>query len=56
MFGACANEFSPDDGRIVSFDHGCGAHSQVRLATESQPQALPAPVLDTLGYDDIEVF
>jgi hypothetical protein len=24
----CANEWSPDDGRVVSMDHGCGAHSQ----------------------------
>lgn len=27
-FGVCANEWSPDDGRVVSLDHGCGAHSQ----------------------------
>lgn len=27
IFGACANEYSPSDGQIVSFDHGCGAHS-----------------------------
>jgi hypothetical protein len=27
-FGACGNEFSPDDGRVVSVDHGCGAHSE----------------------------
>ena len=27
VFGACANEFAPDDGKVVSVDHGCGAHS-----------------------------
>ena len=27
-FGACANAFSPDDGRVVSLLHGCGAHSE----------------------------
>ncbi|MDQ1710750.1 MAG: hypothetical protein QOE45_200 [Frankiaceae bacterium] len=27
-FGACTNEFSPDDGRVVAIDHGCGAHSE----------------------------
>jgi hypothetical protein len=27
-FGACGNEFSPDDGRVVAVDHGCGAHSE----------------------------
>jgi hypothetical protein len=56
LFGVCANGYSPDDGRVVSFDHGCGAHSQVSLSKSSQPQPLPAPVVDTIGYDDIEAF
>lgn len=30
-FGACANGFAPDDGRVVALDHGCGAHSSVRV-------------------------
>src|SRR5262245_11186438 len=28
QFGVCANGNANDDGRIVSFDHGCGAHSE----------------------------
>lgn len=28
MFGVCANEWAPDDGRVVSLDHTCGAHSE----------------------------
>jgi len=28
-FGVCANAYAPDDGRVVSLDHGCGAHSEV---------------------------
>lgn len=28
LFGVCANEWSPDDGSVVSFDHSCGAHSE----------------------------
>ncbi len=28
-FGVCANGISPEDGRVVSVDHGCGAHSEV---------------------------
>ncbi|MGA1609100.1 MAG: DUF3027 domain-containing protein [Candidatus Nanopelagicaceae bacterium] len=28
-FGVCANAISPQDGRVVSVDHGCGAHSEV---------------------------
>ena len=27
-FGVCANAISPEDARVVSFDHGCGAHSE----------------------------
>lgn len=56
MFGVCANGYSPDDGRVVSFDHGCGAHSEVKLGKAAQPQALPAPVFDTIAYDDLETF
>lgn len=56
VFGVCANASAPDDGRVVSFDHGCGAHSEAQLAKASQPQPLPEPVFDTIGYDDIERF
>ncbi len=28
-FGVCANLLAPDDGKVVSVDHGCGAHSEV---------------------------
>ena len=28
VFGVCANGQSSDDGRAVSLDHGCGAHSE----------------------------
>ena len=49
VFGACANERAPFDGQIVSYDHGCGAHSDVRVdATESE---LSLPVFDTVSYD-----
>ena len=50
VFGACANEFAPDDGKVVSVDHGCGAHSE----GESPPDTVqdPAnPSVDELGYD-----
>ncbi len=32
LFGACANALAPDDGRVVSLDHGCGAHSEIVAA------------------------
>lgn len=38
VFGICANEFAPDDGRVVAFDHGCGAHSEA-LVIHTAPQS-----------------
>ena len=55
-FGVCANAQANDDGRVVSWDHGCGAHSEAQLAARSQPQPLPDMVHDTIGYDEIETF
>ncbi|MGZ4458261.1 MAG: DUF3027 domain-containing protein [Nocardioidaceae bacterium] len=55
-FGVCANAFANDDGRVVSYDHGCGAHSEAQLKKVNQPQPLPEPVLDTLTWDDLDIF
>ena len=33
-FGVCANALAPDDARVVSIDHGCGAHSEALIVTE----------------------
>ncbi len=52
-FGVCANGDANDDGRVVSLDHGCGAHSEVRLAKKHEPQPMPEPVWDTLS-DEID--
>ncbi len=30
-FGVCANAIAPDDAKVVSVDHGCGAHSEATL-------------------------
>lgn len=56
LFGVCANAQANDDGRVVSWDHGCGAHSEAQLAKNSQPQPLPDPVMDTLSWDELEQF
>jgi hypothetical protein len=48
-FGACGNLYAPDDGRVVSADHGCGAHSEVLGAPASGVEELPTV------YDDSEV-
>jgi Protein of unknown function (DUF3027) len=52
VFGVCANEYAPDDGRVVSLDHGCGAHSEA--ATPSGAYGAASPVIDELGYDLVD--
>ena len=53
LFGACANEYAPDDGRVVSADHGCGAHSEA-MADAVTARAV-APVIDEFGYDLVDL-
>lgn len=45
-FGVCANEVSPADGRVVSAEFGCGAHSETEVDTSSS-----IPVAEVV-YDD----
>jgi len=53
VFGVCANEYAPDDGRVVSLDHGCGAHSE---AVSARPgSSAIAPVIDEVGYDLVDM-
>ncbi len=53
LFGACANAYAPDDGRVVSADHGCGAHSE-SVISESAARSV-APVIDEFGYDMVDL-
>jgi hypothetical protein len=53
VFGVCANEYAPDDGRVVSLDHGCGAHSEALEA--DQGFGIMAPVIDEIGYDLVDM-
>lgn len=55
-FGVCANGDANDDGRVVAFTHGCGAHSDAQLRKKQLPPPLPDPVFDTLTEDDFETF
>jgi hypothetical protein len=52
VFGVCANAYAPEDGRVVSADHGCGAHSEAPGGQGSEP-AMP-PIIDELGYDLVD--
>ena len=56
MFGVCANEHANDDGRVVSYDHGCGAHSEAQLRKKQLPPPMPEHVFDTISRDDLEEF
>ena len=51
VFGVCTNAFSPSDGRVVSYDHGCGAHSEV--AVLPTPVEVVAPLADDEQFDVI---
>ena len=51
FFGVCANAWSPSDGRVVSLDHGCGAHSEVDAPEPDPLTAAPAPLVDEVAYD-----
>ena len=53
VFGACGNAFAPDDGRVVSADHGCGAHSEAVLTGSAAHAAVP--VIDEFGYDLVDL-
>jgi Protein of unknown function (DUF3027) len=53
LFGACGNAFAPDDGRVVSADHGCGAHSEAVLTGAAAAAAVPA--IDELVYDLVDL-
>ncbi|WP_082101613.1 DUF3027 domain-containing protein [Demequina rhizosphaerae] len=50
-FGACSNEWSPDDGRVVSVDHGCGAHSE----TDVERGATQWPETDPVFENEVAV-
>lgn len=53
-FGVCANEFAPDDGRVVSVDHGCGAHSE-GVPTVVDLPARPVVPHDDYNYEHVDV-
>ena len=55
MFGVCTNEWSVDDGRVVSMDHTCGSHSETDVKVDTSPwQPTPAR-LDELDVEQVEI-
>ncbi|WP_428860596.1 DUF3027 domain-containing protein [Bifidobacterium dentium] len=53
LFGVCANKWSPDDGRVVSVDHGCGEHSEIEPPEPSHLWVQSKPAFDDLRIDII---
>jgi hypothetical protein len=52
VFGVCASEWSPSDGRVVSLDHGCGAHSEVDMDAP-EAERVTVPILDDFELDPV---
>jgi hypothetical protein len=46
LFGVCTNEWSSSDGRVVSYDHGCGAHSETGLVRSGLDWPAADPLID----------
>lgn len=51
-FGVCTNAWSPADGRVISLDYGCGAHSEQEPPPGS---AVGSPLIDDLQIDLLAV-
>ncbi|UOX99846.1 DUF3027 domain-containing protein [Blastococcus sp. PRF04-17] len=49
--GACGNAYAPADGRVVTADYGCGAHSQATLVLTEPTEVVLTARYDTGGFD-----
>ncbi|SDC83745.1 Protein of unknown function [Sanguibacter gelidistatuariae] len=54
VFGVCVNEWSPDDGRVVSLDHGCGAHSETDVPAHPTDWPDSDPVINEMKLEIVE--
>ncbi|WP_029068244.1 DUF3027 domain-containing protein [Jonesia quinghaiensis] len=55
VFGVCANEWSPDDGKVVALGHGCGAHSETDVPHRVSEWPANAPLIDEESIDRVDV-
>lgn len=53
-FGVCANEWSVDDGHVVSLDHGCGSHSETGPASYQSEWPVTAPRINEFDLEVID--
>jgi hypothetical protein len=54
-FGVCGNYFAPDDGRAVSADHGCGAHSETLVESADTPVDELPTVYDDSAVESVSM-
>jgi hypothetical protein len=55
IFGVCTNEWSPSDGKVVSLDHGCGAHSETDVEGHLGQWPANAPIVDTVAATIVDL-
>jgi hypothetical protein len=51
MLGVCGNAYAPADGRAVTVDYGCGAHSQATLVSGEPVEVVTSARYDTADFD-----
>jgi hypothetical protein len=49
--GACGNAYAPAEGRVVTADYGCGAHSQATLVVDEATEVVRTARYDTGAFD-----
>ena len=49
--GVCGNAYAPADGRAVTADYGCGAHSQATLVVDEATEVVQSARYDTGAFD-----
>ena len=54
VFGVCANEWSAYDGRVVSYDHGCGSHSETDAPAQARMWEPAAPVVNEFDMEIVK--
>ncbi|GAA4719261.1 DUF3027 domain-containing protein [Isoptericola chiayiensis] len=55
LFAVCANEWSPDDGKVVSLDHGCGAHSETDVRRRRSEWPANDPLIDESTIEPVDL-
>ncbi|MCL1897613.1 MAG: DUF3027 domain-containing protein [Micrococcales bacterium] len=55
LFAVCANRYATRDGKVVSLDHGCGAHSETDVVRSSTAWPANSPMIDDGAVELVEL-